>query len=79
MGSTLPAEPSTFPKRTAVMLRGKERLAEDLAAQLRFHRLFHDQVNASAQDLLEPPLHPEKMEQPDRPERLREGSSGCWL
>ncbi len=46
-------------------LGGTDSLAEDPVAELRLHRLAHDEVHAAAEDLFQPPLNPEEVEEPD--------------
>lgn len=53
--------------RSRHSLGGTDGLAEDPVPKLRLHGVPHDQVDAAAQDLLESPLHPEEVEQSDRP------------
>src|SRR6266540_7241612 len=40
--------------------------------QLRLHGLPHNQVHAAAEDLFQPPLYPEEVEQPDGPVEVDE-------
>ncbi len=53
-------------------LGGTDSLAEDPVAELRLHGLPHDQVHAAAEDLFQPPLYPEEVEQPDGPVEVDE-------
>lgn len=46
-------------------LGGTERLREDPVPQLALHGVAHDQVDAAAEDLLEPALNTEEVEQAD--------------
>ena len=43
-------------------LGGTNSLGENAVAQLAFDGITHDQVDAAAQDLLQPPLNPEEVE-----------------
>ncbi len=52
--------------RSRQSLRGKDSLAEDLAAQLGVHRILHHQIDACSEDLFEPALYPEELKQTDR-------------
>ncbi len=51
-------------------LGGTDSLAEDSVTELRLHGLSHDQVHAAAEDLFQPPLHPEEVEESDGPVEL---------
>src|SRR6266508_3677018 len=53
-------------------LGGTDSLAEDPVAELRLHRLPHDQDHAAAEDLFQPPLNPEEVEETDRPVEVDE-------
>src|SRR5574340_1184471 len=53
-------------------LGGTDGLAEDPFAELRLHGLPHHQVDAAAEDLLQPALDPEEVEQPDRTVELHQ-------
>lgn len=53
-------------------LGGTDRLGEDAVPQLALHRVAHDEVDLAAEDLLEPALHPEEVEQADRPVEVDE-------
>lgn len=46
-------------------LGGTDGLREDPVAQLALHGVAHDQVHTATQDLLEPPLNPEEVEEAD--------------
>lgn len=46
-------------------LGGTDGLGEDSVAQLPLHGVAHDQVDLGAEDLLEPVLDPEEMEEAD--------------
>ena len=53
--------------RSRHSLAGTNRLGKNPLAQLRFHRVPHDQVYASAKDFFQSPLDAKKVEEADRP------------
>ncbi len=53
-------------------LGGTDSLAEDPIAELRLHGLPHDQVHPAAEDLFQPPLNTEEVEETDGPVEVDE-------
>lgn len=51
-------------------LGGTDSLAEDPVAELRLHGVPHDEIHAAAEDLFQPAMNPEEVEEPDRPVEL---------
>ncbi len=68
--------------RSRHSLGGTDSLAEDPVAELRLHGLPHDKVHAAAEDLFQPPLNPEEVEESDGPVEVDEQvhvAVGCRL
>ena len=53
-------------------LGGTDSLTEDPVTELRLHSLPHDQVYGAAEDLFQPPLDPEEVEESDGPVEVDE-------
>src|SRR5437588_4580571 len=48
-------------------LGGTDRLGQHARPELGLDRVLHDQIDAPAEDGFQPALHPEEIEEPDRP------------